>query len=369
MLSSIKNKAFLFHQRLLLQTSNTWYHKVLRAVLYLISLLWKRWAYLRNLFFDFKIFRSYRLKIPVVSIGNIVAGGTGKTPLTIKLLLEISSEKMGLLSRGYRTGIQKQLIIEPDKELPILDEPALIRRKVSNLYCFLGKNRLKLGKIAEHRKMDLIVMDDGLQYRKLQKDFEIITMNAFDLLGQNHFLPRGFLRDHPKRLLKAHLIAVNYVKKETHYQKICSFLKKYCNAPIIGMHPILSFVDYKTNQSLSPPAKAGVFCGIAHPDNFVKGLIDENIEIVSSKILSDHEKISSIELEKFSKECEKKGAKCMICTEKDLVSFSSNLKLPIVLAKMDLKIFFGVEHWQLMIEKIQGRVNNAPLSHLTRIKE
>lgn len=366
MLSGLKDRAFLFHQKLLLESSDAWFQKGCKKALFVLSLLWKSLACVKAFCFDVGVFRSYRLKVPIVSIGNIVAGGTGKTPLVIKLLDQtFVDKKIALLSRGYKAGVQREIITRPDQSIAVIDEPGLIRKRIPNIYCFLGKNRLRLAKIAEQNSMDLIVMDDGFQYRKLRKDIQILTMNGMDLFGQNYFLPRGFLRDHPKRLSKADLIVVNYVKDKSQYQKICLDLQKYSSAPIVGVYPILSFVKYADNEP-STPSKVGIFCGIANPKGFIKTLVEKGVKIVSTMILNDHEKIKEKALREFSKECKKKGADCIICTEKDLMSFPSNLKLPLVLAKMDLNISFGKEHWQLMIEKIQDRVNNAPLSRLAR---
>lgn len=345
----LKHRIFLFHKKVL----NGDKYKVLKALLLFASYVWKGVAAFKYFAFQHKIFPTFEVKPVVVSVGNIVAGGTGKTPLTISLLEALGEKhKLGLLSRGY--GETNYNPFQPNA-----DEPKLIQQKFPKLHFFIGRNRVLLAKEAEKKGIEILVMDDGMQHRYLGRDIEFVTLNANDLYGRGYFLPRGFLRDSPKTLQDADAVFLNHVKSEAEYKNLCEKINIYTKAPIIGMRPgIHKIEDIKGSAiTLTKNMKVGIFCGIANPENF-KSLLQKNqIEVVSELFLADHEKVSEKKLIHFSKNCIENGAKYLLCTEKDLLPFSSKLSIPTGVVKIRLEFIFGKHHWDNMVEKILNSVD------------
>ena len=306
--------------------------------------------------FKFIKVNIYNFKARIISIGNIVAGGTGKTPLTILIAKEIlkRKKKLAILSRGYKAKMQKdtfgpQLVcsgkgpIKNAKECG--DEPYLISKSVPKAFFFIGKNRVESSRMAIKEGAKVIILDDGMQYRKLHRDFEIVIMDGADPFGKGYFLPRGFLRDHPKSLERADLIVINHIKNEKRMRAFERHLKKWSKAPVVGANPVYlntySLDDKETFQLKG--LKIAAFCGIAKPHHFYSLLRNEGANVILTMELADHEKIDEKILEEYSIEAFERGAELVVCTEKDAVKLNPNLKikLPFAYVKMELQITFG----------------------------
>lgn len=267
-------------------------------------------VYVRNQMYSYQLLPIFKVPSTVVSVGNIVAGGTGKTPFIHLLASSFPHRKVAILTRGY--GV-------------VPDEAMLLSNRLPNVKVYIGKDRASLAKEAcQHA--DLLIMDDGFQHRRLARDFDIVLVRE----KKEHYLPWGFLRDSPKRLRDADEIFV--VGKE---------LK-------LAVKRIL---DLQGREIASIKGwKVGIFCGIANPENFKKTVLDLGAEIVSEKIFADHE---PADLSKLPR------ANLLLCTEKDAVKIPPT-DLPIYYLEMEMQ-FVGEEHrWQKLIEKIDQKIDNRP---------
>lgn len=283
-----------------------------KGVLFLLcalSQVYKSLIYIRHYLFYKNLLQQKRVSKPVISIGSIIAGGTGKTPLTY-LLAKHLNRSVAILNGGYRA---KEKVKNPRKIRSPLegDEAYFLAQKLPFASVYVGKKRIKSAQIAEKEAIDYILLDDGMQHRYLARDIDIVTLHIDHLLGGNYFLPRGLLRDSPRRLEKVDAIFVNGVKTESDLNRVKADLKTYTKAPLIGF-------DYKiVNQEQVAGKKIGVFCGIAHPFYFFQALKSLGCQIVQSKVLPDHAYFDR--LDTFSDEVFAKGGECIVCTEKDFV--------------------------------------------------
>lgn len=325
----------------------------LRGILHGMSHCYQLGVFLRNVAYD-QIIPSTKVSIPVISVGNIVAGGTGKTPF-VHFLAEkfISSAKISILSRGYKRKGKKTCVVNETTSFEECgDEPFLLFKKLPNAKIIVGKSRVFSAQLAKILGSQMIFLDDGMQYRQLDRDFEIGVMHADDLFGKGFYLPRGFLRDSPKRLAKTDLIVVNGVKCESQFEKIESLLKSYSASPVIAMGLTVENTTI-TNQ------KVGAFCAIAQPYRFYDTLHKLGCEIALKNEKQDHGVFHEEELIRFANRSLEEGAKSLVCTEKDAVKIPSTLKLslPIVPIKIALKPLFGEKHLEKFIKKIKGKVH------------
>jgi tetraacyldisaccharide 4'-kinase len=303
----------------------------LKTLRYLLSKIYEFIIYLRNFAYDRGIFATQKVKQPVISIGNIKAGGTGKTPFCVKIARDLS-EKVActILYRGYRAT----------SSCPMGDEGALVQKRLPKVRVLAGKNRAALANLC---KEGVIVLDDGMQHRRLCRDEEIVCMQMDDLLGGGYFLPRGYLRDTPKRLKEATLIVLG--GDPALFEKSKKILAGYTKAPIIGVEKKCSgfigldghvYSDLETKE-------VSLFSAIAHPKAFEKTMQDLGFHIKEHAILPDHATFSEKDLRKLG------GP--LVCTEKDLVKIKG-INLPIFALKIDLSIFEGEEIYRALLDKM-----------------
>lgn len=337
-----------------------------RAALYGASLLYRMVVFFRNSLYDGYQYWSTHRYFPgyihpsnrrIISIGNIVAGGTGKTPLTILIASYIldRKKKLAILSRGYKSRFHKSgypVIVSkgngPECSAQQCgDEPYLISKNTKGAYFIVSKDRIAGVKLAVENNAQIILLDDGMQHRRLLKDYEIVLLDANDPFGKKYFLPRGFLRDHPKSLKRADLIVVNHAQSEQQIKELEKVLRKWSSAPVVGASSVYMgtfSLDNKISYDLTNK-KVVVFCGIAKPHYFVDLLEKQGAHIVSFHRLLDHESPSSEFLEKIFQEAQYQKVDYIVCTEKDAVKIKQQSRPLVTIAyvKMKLKIEFGKE--------------------------
>jgi tetraacyldisaccharide 4'-kinase len=305
---------------------------------------------LKNFAYDAGLLEPVRAALPVVSIGNIVAGGTGKTPFVLFLAKELLKIcKVAIISRGYRSQTEKtkEVVQVQSSSCPMQcgDEPLFLARKLEEAPVFVGKRRKAAAQLAAAQGAKIILLDDGMQHRKLFRDVEIVVLDGSDLFGKGFYLPRGFLRDSPKRLKEADYLVVNGM------QKGCQeALQKWSKAPLIGVQTFLANGDEIRGK------KVGLFCAIARPARFVKSVQEAGAEVVETLTALDHSRITEQELQEFGARCKTKGAECLVCTEKDGVKYSLalDLSLPVIILQAELKIVFGQDNFSKLMEQIRS---------------
>jgi tetraacyldisaccharide 4'-kinase len=333
--------------------SESWVRSVLRRAgdLYGFLIVLRHWAY------DREWLQQKKVSVPVVSIGNIVAGGTGKTPLVHLLAQELSAfAKMAVLSRGYRSKReydQATRVTSAALSEECGDEPCLLAEKLPQAMVFVGKDRYSSARSAIDQGAQLIILDDGMQHRQLARDFEVVVMDAQDPFGQGHYLPGGFLRDSPKRLQNADLIVLTNVHETSQYEILKKQIAFYSSAPLVGMQLTAS-----EESSFVRGKRVGVFCGIGNPDRFTKTIERLEGQIVDTCFANDHVPFSKNQLEVFAKHCHEQGAELLVCTEKDWVKLPPGLQLvlPVDVIKVGLTVVAGSEHWHQFIDRIRKKI-------------
>ncbi|MGM0439725.1 MAG: tetraacyldisaccharide 4'-kinase [Chlamydiota bacterium] len=326
----------------------------------------------RNWAYDKKILSSFQATVPIVSIGNIAVGGTGKTPV-IRLLAEelIPYGRLAIISRGYKSQASKQknplalsLGEGPRYNCHIAgDEPYMLSKAIPEALFFVGKDRVKGAGLASKYQADLILLDDGLQHRRLSRDYDLIVMDGRDLLGGGACLPRGSLREDPRGLKRAHLIIVNHLQSSDEYFRALKAIRQYANCPVVGGRP------KTTNLRMlnTPPCKhrkgkkVAAFCGIAKPERFVELLQEEGYEVGEIYFVGDHDNFNLECLQQFALQAQKSGCQMLICTEKDLARLPEDLEmsLPVGILGMKLKIDYGINEWHNFVTTIKARMKRS----------
>jgi tetraacyldisaccharide 4'-kinase len=230
----------------------------------------RRWLYRQGLV------SSYRLPVPVIVVGNISVGGTGKTPLVIYLAEQLKNAGYhpGVISRGYG-GTQSGGVTPESNPLQFGDEPVLIAKRAA-CPVWVDVNRVKAGQglLRQYPQCNLIISDDGLQHYRLKRDIEIVVVNSQHSFGNQHLLPSGPLREKVSRLSQANAIVDNGKAG------IKTLLKQQSLPPVYGMSLVMQGIyslDDMRKISLIDLQQQSVIAiaGIGHPErffNFIKGL-------------------------------------------------------------------------------------------------
>lgn len=337
----------------------------LRGILFILSYGFRIIVKCRNWAFDRGCLRKYYPPVPVViSIGNIVAGGTGKTPVTLLIAQAFYPHyPLAILSRGYRSTAEKLATpLQISKgEGPLYpaaycgDEPYLLSLNLPRALIFVGRNRRQSSFMAAEAGAKLILLDDGMQHRRLARDFDIVVIDTNDPFGQGYFLPRGFLREGVDSLARASLVLLNHIHNHEQYVSLKQELAKYTSAAFAGTKmEIVGICDLlNTPVPLNAGKRVGIFCGIAHPEYFQKTVEDLGLCIVAHHFFPDHMGFDSQNLILFAENCRKLGAEMLLCTEKDKVKLATDISVPLPIAwiKMRLKIVEGDAEWSHFIEE------------------
>jgi len=191
--------------------------KFLKVIfLYPVSLIYGLVINIRNTLFDLKILKSKSFDIPVISVGNITVGGTGKTPVTELIIRALHNYNLAVLSRGYKRNTKGFILAENTSTVEqIGDEPFQIKQKFPNIYVAVDEKRVH--GIEELQKtdieLDLIILDDAFQHRKVIPGFSILIIDYTQAFSEDHFLPYGRLRDNPNERHRANTILITKAPK------------------------------------------------------------------------------------------------------------------------------------------------------------
>lgn len=266
----------------------------------------------RRLFYYLGWFKSYRLPVPVVVVGNINVGGTGKTPLVIWLVeqLQQAGFKPGVISRGYggKAEIPASVSAHSDP-LQLGDEPVLIARR-SKCPVYVHANRTLAGQalLSAHPECNIIISDDGLQHYRLRRDIEVVVIDGAKGFGNGALLPAGPLREPASRLNRVDAVVVN---------GMLNTAINIVNVPILNMQLVAdTFFNlkepYKTcgAQTFANQQVLAV-AGIGNPERFFQQLMQMGIHF-TSKAFPDHYAFNESDFNSTS-------ADIVLMTEKDAV--------------------------------------------------
>ncbi|MBD1172481.1 tetraacyldisaccharide 4'-kinase [Pelagibacterales bacterium SAG-MED05] len=239
-----------------------------------------------------KLTPEHTFKIPVICIGNIYLGGTGKTPLSLLIAKELKkhNKKPAIIKKYYSEHA---------------DEHNLINNSLDCL--FLNKQRSKAINSAEKKQYDVAILDDGFQDYSIKKDLNILCFNSNQLIGNGMTLPSGPLRESLTALKKTQIVLINGNKKELFEEKILSISNK---VKIFYSKYLPENIEEFRNKNLF------AFAGIGNPSNFFKLLSDNNLSVHTKLAFPDHYKFSKPEIQKMIDKALNNNLE-LVTTEKD----------------------------------------------------
>ena len=285
-----------------------------------LSWLYGSGARLKNFLYEAGFADSLKLDTPVISIGNLTVGGTGKTPIT-QLILDYyaqASLKAAVVGRNYKAQVKGNAKVDPTKNMAAQyfgDEPTLIAQRNPDVSVFVGPKKWSAAFQAEQvSKPDVIVVDDGFQHRALYRDLDLVLLDVTVPIGDYQMLPKGKSRESLESLARADYVLLTKVNltQEENIEQI--------KAMIPADKKVIE-VSYRLGGVIEEAgAKAIGFAGLAKPESFKTSILQDTLyELLDFVPFPDHHAFTHQDIERLVNLKNEKGADVILLTEKDWV--------------------------------------------------
>jgi len=320
---------------------------LLRFILGIAAQVYRVIICLRNISYSKGWLRIHRAKAVVISVGNITTGGTGKTPLVIRLCkqiisdsqYQISNSQCAILTRGYKTrralcvmrraknGRRTQYAIRNT-----INEPAILAESCPGVQVVVNPDRVAGAAEAVSRfDAKVLIMDDGFQHRRLARDLDIVTIDGTLPFGYGKLLPAGLLREPVDSLKRADAAVITRCDQvdEAELAQLEGKLRKV-NPEVVVARSVHAPVCAKSidNREISLEELEGkkifAFCGIGNPDAFLNTVEALGAELVGSRVFDDHYHYTDECLSDIDEQAQRLNAELILTTQKDWFSFSTS---------------------------------------------
>lgn len=301
-----------------------------------------------------EIFKRHRLSVPVISVGNLTLGGTGKTPLVMYIarFLMGLGKRPAVVSRGYGGKSGREVNVVSDGKKIFLDpsaagdEPCLMAENLDGVPVLTGIKRHIVGKYAGSKfQSDCIVLDDGFQHLAVRRDVDLALFSAHSLLGNGRVFPGGELRESPAALARADAFVITGMDEMTE-EAVTRFKlylrERFAGKPIFfGEYKLVSLLHSQQKQTyaLDQAKRLPVygFCGLANPESFRHTLEKEGFKVAGFTVFEDHYAYSPEDIKILLAKARASKAKALITTEKDFVKLRTySKKVPVLAVKIEL---------------------------------
>ena len=358
-----------FYLRVLHDRPRNWRERWFVAGLKFFSFFFLAVWWARKISYRFGLRYRKRLTCPVISVGNITTGGTGKTPVVISLARYFSAQgkKVAVLSRGYGRSSKSSALVWVSDGKKILatpetggDEPVLIARSVPEAAVLVCKDRFLAGQAALREfKPDLFILDDGFQRRfELHRDLDILVVDGINPFSTGWVLPAGLLREPLGALAEADVFILNKVNLARSPEDIRTVLRRHNPRAYLvesNYQPVV-LRDFSTGREFKPSAldrlPVGAFSGVANPLSFIRTLAELKVLIRHAYTLRDHYPYTKEKLKAILKDAKLRGLLYLVTTQKDEVKLPRDLDLeiPILVLEIKWEVTGGKNHWETVLK-------------------
>ena len=318
--------------------------------------------------YRWRVLRTGRLACPVVSVGNITMGGSGKTPLVEEIalaLLDLGASP-AIVSRGYGRD-RRGVAVVSDRDGVRLgpraagDEPALLAERLPGIPVVVGESRLEAGRVAVERcGATAIVLDDGFQHRTLRKDLEILAVNGPSPWGNGRLFPRGMLREPLSALRRADLLVVTNASDDAVRAAIVDVIRAHNpSAPVAAAsYQVVELREPSSGHRLGAEALGGrrflAFAGLGSPRGFSDTLRAAGVGMAGLAEYPDHYWFASSDLDELARQSRALGAEGLVTTEKDWMRLKSlpPPAVPLWVLKVRLRVADGRDRLLQALERV-----------------
>jgi tetraacyldisaccharide 4'-kinase len=283
--------------------------------------------------YGWRLLGTGRLPCPVVSVGNVTLGGSGKTP-TVELLARCLRElgaSPAVISRGYGRDTRGVHIVADETGVRLGpraagDEPLLLAERLPGTPVIVGENRFEAGRVATERcRATVIVLDDGFQHRTLHKDLEIVVVNGRAPWGNCRLFPRGMLREPLSALRRADLVIVTNPPDSAGLEAATATVRRYNDvAPVLtAVYEVVDAQEMGTGRRVGMAElcrrRLLAFAGLGSPRGFAETLTAAGVDVAGLIEYPDHHWFAEGDLGDLAQQARAIGAEGLITTEKDWV--------------------------------------------------
>lgn len=336
-------------------------NQLIQILLFPITFLYRFLIFIRNVLYDTGLIPALKAGCPVISVGNLSVGGTGKTPFVIWLAEQYSSDNrnVGVLTRGYgRDNNNPQTYIPSDKINDWResgDEPFLIHNRLGNVTLAVDANRLRGASAAiDKGNCDLLILDDGFQHRKIHRDIDIVLFDRSDNPERNLLIPSGRLREPMNSLRRADVLIYSGDEEDS------ARLSKYLNDSCIicgGEKKPDSLVNVQSGNEIEfsslNETNITAFCGIGNPEGFRATLRSAGPANIDFLFFSDHHIYQDPDLANIRNRYLTSKSEFLITTEKDSFKIPQNFyeELSVYFLRIKFDVTWGKKKLNSLLMK------------------
>lgn len=283
-----------------------------------------------------------RLPVPVVSVGNVTVGGSGKTPLVVAVAKELVTRELpvAVVSRGYgREGSSDFVLVSDGSDVLVSareggDEPVELAQKLPGVVVAVGSDRFRTGqKLLERLGRHVIVLDDGFQHRRLARDVDLVCFDCREPASSLYLLPAGRLREPLESLTRADAVVL------TGWSDACEPPETSGVAVIRAVTRSVGFTRLDAHEERLEPgafhgSPVGVALGVARPERILESLDADVVQLTARR---DHHRWRESELRDIARSASARGARALLTTGKDAVKMSLNAPMPLPVYRIDVE--------------------------------
>jgi tetraacyldisaccharide 4'-kinase len=321
----------------------------------------------RNFLYDRGLLKAHRVSAPVISVGNITAGGTGKTPLVIWLCRLLGEETVptAILTRGYKTAQNAQA-----KTKDFVDEAAILAAKCPHAAIVINPDRVTgAAEALKNVGPKVLVMDDGFQHRRLARDLDIVTIDATCPFGHGRLLPAGLLREPAGSLKRAHAVVITRCDQieDADLQQLTEQLNKENPKMMIATsahQPVCARTAQGNELKLDElrGSKVFAFCGIGNPEAFLGTCGELGLDVVGSRTYNDHHHYDPSDIADICGHAKRLDTELVLTTEKDWTKISRVLgdakEVTFACLVVEMKLLEGQEQLRGLIrDSLAGKIH------------
>jgi tetraacyldisaccharide 4'-kinase len=309
--------------------------------------------------------------LPVVSVGNLSLGGTGKSTTVAYLARQLQERGLhpGVVTRGYGRRMRQQVLLVSAGQGLLIDsaeagdEPAMLAALLPGVPIAVGTRRERaIGLLRERTRAQVVLLDDGFQYFRMERLVNLVLLDAGRVGVGERLFPAGYLREPWSHLRRADQVWLTHTDEATPdaLERLQAAARRYCPAypPVLTRHRLIALRG-PAGERRPPEELAGLrvlaVSGLGNPASFERSLQQAGAEVVPCRY-PDHHRYGAADLRRLVAEQRRQGAALVVTTQKDAVKLPPDSPLPLWVAQCELEVLHGEEQVQALLNKVRGVV-------------
>lgn len=332
-----------------------------------LSVLYGAVTRARAALYDAGVLAAHNVGAPVISVGNITAGGTGKTPVVASLARAVAREgrHVCVLTRGYGRSDARARVVVSDGESLLADaraggdEPRLLAEILQGVAAVVSDaDRVAAARWAlDNLRSEAFILDDGFQHRRVARDLNIVTLDGTDPWGGGRLLPHGFLREPPRSLARADCIIITRAEQTPSLDALRAEAQRLsggqvpvlsCRTRTVRVRPLPATDRHDPSpdpHSVAQPVIA--FCALGNPRAFFAHVRRDGHQVIHTRAFPDHHVYTQGDVDSLAREATSRGAASLLTTAKDAVKLTS-LSFGLPCSVLDVDLDFGGDEFALL---------------------